>query len=124
MNEERQKQLEEAVIDCLRDNYYFKEAGDGHFVDEIYADYRDEMDDRTAGEILESDAPEQVFYEKLDEWYGDAEWERLCDIPRRYSIVSKMTGISFRKDWMTMTNAISKVSSWTAFPMIIRMSIF
>ena len=82
MSEERQKQLEASVIDCLRKNYCFKEAGDDYFVDEICADYRDKMDDRTAGEILESDVPEQVFYEKLDEWYGDAEWERLCDISK------------------------------------------
>ena len=29
MSEERQKQLEASVIDCLRKNYCFKEAGGG-----------------------------------------------------------------------------------------------
>ena len=38
MSEERQKQLEASVIDCLRKNYCFKEAGDDYFVDEICAD--------------------------------------------------------------------------------------
>ena len=48
---------------------------DGYYHEEIYADYRDEMDDATLKEILASDDPEQTFYEKMFEWYQDAEWQ-------------------------------------------------
>ena len=48
---------------------------DGYYHEEIYADYRDEMDDSTLKEIMASEDPEQTFYEKMFEWYQDAEWE-------------------------------------------------
>ena len=69
-----EKKLEDLVVECLR-NEYLTEDGNGYFTGEIYADYRDEIDGRTAGEIVDSDSPEQAFWEKLDEWYRDAEWE-------------------------------------------------
>lgn len=48
---------------------------DGYYHEEIYADYRDEMEDSTLKEIMESEDPEQTFYEKMFEWYQNAEWE-------------------------------------------------
>ena len=48
---------------------------DGYYHEEIYADYRDEMEDSTLKEIMKSEDPEQTFYEKMFEWYQDAEWE-------------------------------------------------
>ncbi|MBE6557552.1 MAG: hypothetical protein E7661_00825 [Ruminococcaceae bacterium] len=48
---------------------------DGYYHEEIYADYRDEMEDSTLKEIMASEDPEQTFYEKMFEWYQDAEWE-------------------------------------------------
>lgn len=48
---------------------------DGYYHEEIYADYRDEMEDSTLKEIMKSEDPEQTFYEKMFEWYRDAEWE-------------------------------------------------
>ena len=48
---------------------------DGYYHEEIYADYRDEKEDSTLKEIMKSEDPEQTFYEKMFEWYQDAEWE-------------------------------------------------
>lgn len=48
---------------------------DGYYHEEIYADYRDEMEDSTLKEIMKSEDPEQTFYEKMFEWYQDAEYE-------------------------------------------------
>ena len=48
---------------------------DGYYHEEIYADYRDEMDDSTLKEIMASEDPEQTFDEKMFEWYQEAEWE-------------------------------------------------
>lgn len=48
---------------------------DGYYHEEIYADYRDEMEDSTLKEIMKSEDPEQTFYEKMFELYQDAEWE-------------------------------------------------
>lgn len=47
---------------------------DGTFTCEIYADYRDEMDSKTAVKILQSEDPVQSFWEQLDEWYQDYRW--------------------------------------------------
>ena len=48
---------------------------DGYYHEEIYADYRDEMEDSILKEIMKSEDPEQTFYEKMFEWYQDAEYE-------------------------------------------------
>lgn len=48
---------------------------DGYYHEEICADYRDEMEDSTLKEIMKSEDPEQTFYEKMFEWYQDAEYE-------------------------------------------------
>ena len=53
---------------------------DGYYHEEIYADYRDEMDDETATKIIKSNDPHQTFYEKMFEWYQDAEWQIESDI--------------------------------------------
>lgn len=39
---------------------------------EMYADYRDKMDNKTASEILNSDDPKQNLEEKLNEWYFES----------------------------------------------------
>ena len=70
--------LEKLVIEELC-GQYLKEDG-GEFRGEIYADYRDEMDGKTAGEIVDSDDPWMEFREKLDEWYQDCEWDYKADL--------------------------------------------
>ena len=53
----------------------WQKKSDGYYHEEIYADYRDEMEDSTLKEIMKSEDPEQTFYEKMFEWYQDAEYE-------------------------------------------------
>lgn len=63
--------LEQAVTAILDALPGCDRQSDCTFACEIYADYRDGMDYKTAIEILRSDDPEQAFWEKLDEWYQD-----------------------------------------------------
>ena len=66
--------LEQAVADILDTLPGYYRQKDGTFSYEIYADYRDEMDNKTAIEILQSDDPMCTFWERLDEWYQDYRW--------------------------------------------------
>lgn len=52
---------------------YLTKNNDGTYHDEIYADYRDEMSEKDAIAILEDDHPMEAFWEKMSEWYMDAE---------------------------------------------------
>lgn len=45
----------------------------GFFYSEIYADYRDELDEKTAIEVLSSEDPMQALQEKLWSWYYEAQ---------------------------------------------------
>ncbi len=62
------------VLSELRDSFALTEVGDGYFFGDIYADYRDEMDDKTAGEIVDSPRPTEAFEEKMAEWYLETAW--------------------------------------------------
>ena len=53
------------------DQHYFKDEN-GLFYDEVYVDYRDELGDDNAREILGAKAPMEVFDQKMDEWYSEA----------------------------------------------------
>ncbi len=66
--------LSQAISDILDalPGYYRQE--DGAFAYEICADYRDEMDDKTAIKILRSEDPVGNLWEQLDEWYLDSRW--------------------------------------------------
>lgn len=66
-------ELKSAVAAVLDDRYYYARQPDGTFQMEIYADYRDEMDSKTAAEICQSADPALAFLEKLEEWYFEAE---------------------------------------------------
>ena len=74
----REKEFIEAVKDALS-GICLKDAG-GNFYEEIYADYRDELDSYRIKEIMESDDPLCEFDEKLFEWYGDIATELECDV--------------------------------------------
>ena len=67
MTDEMKSVLKSAIIDTLHSKFYLDEKPGDCFALEIYADYRDEMDDKTAGEILQSDDPDCDFNEKMDE---------------------------------------------------------
>lgn len=46
---------------------------------EIYTDYNDYMEEKTAGKILESEHPSETFYETILKWYDDTSWNYLSD---------------------------------------------
>ncbi len=66
--------LKQAVSDVLDTLLSVERQEDGTFSCEIYADYRDEMGDKTAIKISRSEYPMSAFWEQLDEWYQDYQW--------------------------------------------------
>lgn len=67
------EKLKSAVAAALEDKYWYAKQPDGTFALEIYADYRDEMDPKTAAEICQSSDPVLALLEKLEEWYFEVE---------------------------------------------------
>lgn len=53
------------------------------FYEEIYADYRDTLDDRTLKAICNADRPWEKFYDLLNEWYCDSEWDYAEEIVKK-----------------------------------------
>ncbi len=72
--------LTKAVSGILDTLLGYDRQPDGTFAYEIYADYRDEMDAKTAIRILRSDDPVQAFREQLDEWYQDYRWQLEAEL--------------------------------------------
>ena len=68
------EKLEQAISDVLDTMLGYDRQPDGMFRYEIYADYRDEMDNKTAIKILQTEDPLEVFWETLDECYQDYQW--------------------------------------------------
>lgn len=60
------------VREWLEKNYGYCRDASGYAM-EIYADYRDELDLKTAIEILGNDDPETAFYEELEYMYETAQ---------------------------------------------------
>lgn len=75
-----EEKLREAVIDAIDRKLGYYRQPDGTFTYEIYADYRDEMDSKTAIRILQSEDPMCAFWEQLDEWYSDYEWQLRSEL--------------------------------------------
>ena len=78
---ERENRLKEAVRDAL--STVCRQDENGVFYEEIYADYRDEINDRTMKEICNDEHPREKFWELLDEWYRDCEWEYADEIIKK-----------------------------------------
>lgn len=74
------KDIKELVKDYLAENHARekKEGGNYHF--EIYVDYRDEIGDEYAREILEADSPRDILIEKLWDWYQEQEWDIIDNL--------------------------------------------
>ena len=75
-----EEKLRTAVVAILDEMLGYYQQSDGTFRYEIYADYRDEMDSKTAIEILLSPDPMVTFWEQLMEWYEDYEWRLRSDL--------------------------------------------
>jgi len=80
-DQERENKLKEAIRDALSTVCWKDE--NGVFYEEIYADYRDTLDDCTLKKICNDDHPHEKFWELLDEWYRDCEWEYADNVIKR-----------------------------------------
>lgn len=74
------KTLNELVKDYLAENHAWEKKDDRFYHFEIYVDYRDEIDDSTAQEILESGSPRDALLEKLWDWYQESEWDIIDNL--------------------------------------------
>lgn len=74
------KDIEELVMDYLAENQFWNKKDDGFYHFDIYVDYRDEIDDSIAQEILENDSPRDILLEKLWDWYQEQEWDIIDDL--------------------------------------------
>lgn len=75
-----EEKLREAIVNILDRKLGYDRRPDDTFSCEIYADYRDEMDSKTAIQILQSQDPSEAFWEQLSEWYEDYEWRLRYDM--------------------------------------------
>lgn len=74
------KTLKELVMDYLAENHAWEKKKDGNYHFEIYVDYRDEIDDTYASEILEADSSRDTLIERLWDWYQEQEWDIIDDL--------------------------------------------
>lgn len=75
-----EEKLEAAIAEALDAKLGYYRQHDGTLEYEIFADYRDVMENRTAIEIFRSDEPMDAFWERMDEWYNDYEWELRTEL--------------------------------------------
>ena len=74
------KDIKKLVKDYLEENHAWKKKDDGNYHFEIDVDYRDEIEDSIAQEILESDSPRDTLLEKLWDWYQESEWDIIDNL--------------------------------------------
>ena len=81
--------MREAIADVLDGTLGYYRQPDGTFTYEIYADYRDEMDSKTAIKILQSPDPEVAFLEQMEDWYDNYVWQLRTELEQE--LVQKLT---------------------------------
>lgn len=74
------KTLNELVKDYLTENHTWCKNVNGEYHFEIDVDYRDEIEDSIAQEILESDSPRDTLIERLWDWYQPDEWDIIDNL--------------------------------------------
>lgn len=74
------KDIKKLVMDYLEENHAWEKKNDGFYHFEIYVDYRDEIEDSTAQEILESNSPHDTLIERLWDWYQEQEWDIIDNL--------------------------------------------
>ena len=74
------KTLNELVKDYLAENHAWCKKADGNYHFEIDIDYRDEIEDSIAQEILESNSPRDTLIERLWDWYQTDEWDIIDNL--------------------------------------------
>lgn len=70
--------IKNTIHDIIQSKYGFCREENGCLIYEMYADYRDEIDDKTTIRILEADMPMDEFCNILEEAYQEEQW-RLED---------------------------------------------
>lgn len=94
-----EEKLREAIAGILDKKPGCCQQADGTFLCEIYADYRDEMDSKTAIQILQSPDPLETFWERLTEWYEDCEWQLRSDMKQEIRDDLAAEGSPFAGGW-------------------------
>ncbi len=74
------KDIKKLVMDYLEENHAWCKKADGYYHFEIDVDYRDEIEDSTAQEILENDYPRDTLIERLWDWYQEQEWDIIDNL--------------------------------------------
>ena len=74
------KDIKELVKDYLAENHAWEKKGDGFYHFDIYVDYRDEIGDSAAQEILENDYPRDTLIERLWDLYQEQEWDIIDNL--------------------------------------------
>lgn len=74
------KDIKKLVMDYLEENHSWEKKDDGLYHFDIYVDYRDEIGDSTAQEILENDYPRDTLIERLWDWYQEQEWDIIDNL--------------------------------------------
>lgn len=118
MTEEMKSALKSAIIDTLHSKFYLDEKPGDCFALEIYADYRDEMDDQTAGEILRSNDPDCDFNEKMDEWYNDSAYDELAEMKKsvKNAVLEDETYIGYEDEVEEYVDGFFEENVWAEYP--------
>ena len=74
------KTLNELVNDYLAENHTWRKKADGNYHFEIDVDYRDEIEDSIAQEILDNVSPSSTLIERLWDWYQTDEWDIIDNL--------------------------------------------
>ena len=74
------KDIKKLVKDYLAENHAWRKKEDGEYHFEIDVDYRDEIEDSTAQEILESNYPRDALIERLWDGYQEQEWDIIDNL--------------------------------------------
>lgn len=74
------KDIKKLAMDYLEENHAWRKNANGEYHFEIDVDYRDEIEDSIAQEILESNSPRDALLEKLWDWYQESEWDIIDNL--------------------------------------------
>lgn len=99
----------QAVVETA-DGWWPLRGNPGMFESEIYADYRDELPEDEAIEILESENPVETFNNKMFDWYQD-EWDRIQN-ELIDSVIEKLEESGSEEDVAFWENHEDDVRSW------------
>lgn len=74
------KNIEKLVMDYLAENHTWCKRADGNYHFEIDVDYRDEIEDSIAKEILHNVSPRDTLIERLWDRYQTDEWDIIDNL--------------------------------------------